>query len=415
MKSSKIDGWYRAKTYPHLDFPLKFEDAERLVKNQSRVISHSFLPFMGFVDSKRRFSPGNVSTKDRPIKYCSHVDGAIHSYYSYLLSSAYESYLVNKSWKNCVIGYRTGKGTNIHMAKNAFQELSKRESSTAIAIDISDFFGSIEHSTLIANIKRVLGVPRLTKDWFRVVRSMTSYSWVDSTETQQLLGLNPKDLPRPLCKIRDFRNLRVQNPNFIKKNLDPFGIPQGSPLSAVMSNVFMIDFDKVVFRFVKSIGGYYRRYSDDIFIVCEHGEKDKVYDFVSKEIKKLGQAIEIKDQKTEISNFHTGSDGELICDVPITYLGFTFDGKRTLLRSRTLSRYYRRMTYATRRAATAARNSGNGKVFKRKLKTQFTHQGQSNFYSYARRASKILGDEMPKRQLRNHEKVLNRKIISRGK
>jgi Reverse transcriptase (RNA-dependent DNA polymerase). len=51
------------------------------------------------------------------------------------------------------------------------------------------------------------------------------------------------------------------------------GIPQGTSISAVLANVYMIDFDKKVCALLKNLGGMYRRYSDDFIIVIP---KEKV-------------------------------------------------------------------------------------------------------------------------------------------
>lgn len=136
--------------------------------------------------------------------------------------------------------------------------------------------------------------------------------------------------------------------------------------------------------------------------------------FIVKEMNKLGGAIKISEEKTETSLFQR-KGGIISCDRPITYLGFTFDGQRVTLKGRTLSRYYRRMSYATRRAAASAKNQGSQEVFKRTLYRDFTHLGTDNFYAYARRSAKILNDQSPKRQLRRHFRILHRKLNNGGR
>lgn len=418
MKNKKQEGWYRRKSFPHLDLPLGFDQAKELVSNPSKVVSHSFLPFIGYTDSKRRFTPKSEKkyvNKERPIRYCSHRDGYIHSYYAMHLAEAYESFLSKAVWAKSVIGYRSGVGTNIHMAKNAFNEIRKRETCVAIAIDISNFFDSIDHAVLLETLKQVLDCDRLPEDWFKIFKSMTRYAWVESEELANALGIDRKNPPKPLCSIAEFRAIRGADETFVKTNNNTFGIPQGSPLSAVLSNVYMIGFDEACFDFIKSVGGFYRRYSDDIFVVCKPEHEQAVRSFIETKISELGGAMEISKDKTEVSYFTRLNGKVVICDRPISYLGFTFDGVRTTLRPRTLSRYYRRMTYGSRRAATSARKKFSSKVFKRKLYRQFSHLGKSNFYTYAKRASAILEDEMPRRQLRRHFKVLDRKIRNRGK
>lgn len=418
MRQTKQDGWYSKRSFPHLDLPLSFEKAEELVTDPTRVAQHPFRPFIGFTDKKRRFTPKakkKYKVKKRPIRYCSHWDGYIHAYYAKLLSEKYEDYLDKSSFGKSVIGYRAGLGSNIHMAKNAFNELKMRTASCAIAIDISDFFGSIDHQVLLDNIKRVLGCNRLPADWFAVYRSMTRYAWVESSELADRLEFDPKKPPKPLCSTKEFRALRSNDGDFVKKWTERHGIPQGSPISAVFSNIYMIDFDAACHEYISRLNGYYRRYSDDIFVVADPKHRNEIEEFISKEIRKLGTAIVISREKTEVSYFERSPTGDLVCDRPITYLGFTFDGRRTTLRSRTLSRYYRRMTYATRHTAKAAAESKSKKVFKRKLYRQFSHLGRSNFYSYTKRASEIHDDPHPQQQLRRHMPILKRKLERRGR
>ncbi|MDE2471732.1 MAG: hypothetical protein KGL35_24160 [Bradyrhizobium sp.] len=125
--------------------------------------------------------------------------------------------------------------------------------------------------------------------------------------------------------------------------------------------------------------------------------------------------MKINDSKTEISEFKRLASGVFECDKPVTYLGLTYDGSRVFLRGRTISRYYRRMTYAARQTIRSAKESSSGKVFFRGIYRDLTHLGRQNFYTYAKRASVILGDEAPVRQLRRHFKILRRKLDSGGR
>lgn len=419
MKRPKQDGWYVRKSFPHLDLPLAFTQAREMVTHPERVARHSFLPFLGYTDTKRRFKPKlpqKYVNKNRDIKYCSHKDGYVHSYYALQLSEKYEEFLRQSDFGKAVIGYRAGLGTNVHMAKNAFNEIKRRGNCTVLAIDISDFFPSIDHQTLLKNLKTLIGCARLPDDWFAVFKSMTKFSWVELDELISVLGLDRKELPKPLCDIETLRKLRGTVPNLIKKNRQNFGIPQGSPISALFSNIFMIDFDEYAYHLVSSVGGYYRRYSDDIFVVCDHDHAEQIQSALQAKIAELGTAISINSEKTEKSKFGLSPSGDLQCDQPVNYLGFSFDGVSVRLRPSTLSRYYRRMTYAARGVSRAAKdNKLDRRPYKRKLYRQFTHLGRSNFYTYARRAAVVLEDETPRRQLRRHFTVLTRKIRRHGK
>jgi len=326
--------------------------------------------------------------------------------------------LSKKAFEASVIGYRAGLGSNIDMAKGVFAEIASRRKCVALCIDISSFFDNIDHAILKSNLQRVLGVTRLSRDWFAVYKAMTRYAWVKADELADRLQFNRQSPPKPLCDADAFRKkVRGADPNYsnlVKPHSKMYGIPQGSPISATFSNIFMIDFDEAVHAYVSGYNGAYRRYSDDIVVICRPSAQRRVMRFIVRELAKLGGKLDISEEKTEISRFERSTVG-VRCDSPITYLGFTYDGDCVTLRGRTLSRYYRRMTYAARRAGTTARREGAAKVFMRKLYRDFSHLGRSNFYSYAKRASEILDDDAPKRQLRRHAAVLRRKTANFGR
>lgn len=344
------------------------------------------------------------------------MDGYVFGYYSKMAEDAYEHYLHLHNLSDSVIGYRRGLGSNADMAAEVFSDIGRRRKSTVICLDISSFFDSIDHRALKANLLTVLGLNYLLPDWFAVFKAMTRYSWVDAEELALRLGFSRDAPPRPLCTAAEFRQ-KVRggdgvNRDIIRRNFAPYGIPQGSPISAVLSNIFMIEFDHAVRTRVVKRGGLYRRYSDDIIIVCQPSSAKAMLSFVLKEIKKLGSAIEISEEKTEICNFRR-EGSRLFCDAAVTYLGFTFDGRRVLLRARTLSRYYRRMTYAARGAVRAGGQPD--KTYRRKLFREFTHLGKRNFYSYAKKAAAIFDCAGPTDQLRRHFRILHRKLYDEGR
>jgi RNA-directed DNA polymerase len=417
------DGWYIKKSFPHFDLPLNFEDAKTIVTDPIYVSRKSFWPFIGFVDQKRKFKRVDgeviVKLKERPLRYCSHHDGYIHSYYAAQLAAKYEARIKAEKIDSAVIGYRQNVGTNVHMAKAAFDEISRRGNCVVIALDIESFFDSIDHRILKANLQSVLGVPRLTTDWFKILRSMTEYSWVEIDSIAERLDFDVREPPRPLCSAIEFRKVVRGGdgilPTIVRTNTNNFGIPQGSPISATFSNVYMLSFDQACVKHFDEIDVFYRRYSDDIIVVCNSSQHAAVIDFISNEILKLGPSMKISAEKTEVSTFSCALDGQLSCDRPVTYLGLTFDGERTRLRGRTISRYYRRMTYAARHAAKAAARVKSKKVFKRKLYSDLSHLGKHNFYSYAKNAAATLKDNAPVRQLRRHVKILQRKVAMLGR
>jgi len=145
-------GWYIKKPFAHFDQPLTFEIALKRVSDPVHVASRSYWPLIGFTDRKRRFRKeddvGIVDVKERPLRYCSHHDGYVHSYYALNLTREYEKFLRDHKITDVVLAYRKGRGTNIDMAKAAFLEIEHRSESSVIALDIKSFFDSIDHLVL---------------------------------------------------------------------------------------------------------------------------------------------------------------------------------------------------------------------------------------------------------------------------
>ena len=167
----------------------------------------------------------------------------------------------------------------------------------------------------------------------------------------------------------------------------------------------MLPLDSSMHALSKKIGGYYRRYSDDILWIVDVEDADLVQKEVKKELSKLGPEISINNDKTVISKFD--NSGELEDGFPaLQYLGFTYDGNRRLIRSQTLSRFWRRATYAIRaaknRAKKAAKEGKSGTVFRRKIYRNFTHLGKRNFLTYVNRSHNIMNSEAIRRQMKNH-------------
>ena len=113
----------------------------------------------------------------------------------------------------------------------------------------------------------------------------------------------------------------------------------------------------------------------------------------------------------------------------LEYLGFRFDGNRVYLRDSTLSAFHRKITFSTRRAASALVARYPGKDFDFLIKSfdeaafiqrfgrveDFDNSPDYRtwtFWTYARRAAGVFGSRgMPiLRQLRQHRRVIKRLI-----
>jgi hypothetical protein len=427
MKRVKKDGWYLSRGYSHFDHPLSFDAAVKIVKNPERVARHSFLPLVSFTDVKRQFRTDNsdktiprsqrrriVKSKRREIKYASHIDSAIFSYYAYVLQGRYESLIKLESLGKCVIGYRSGIGSNIDLAANAFAEITHRGDVVALCFDIENFFPSILHESLKEALCEVLEVSVLSADWYAVFKNVCRYSDVELKDLASLEGFDPKDPPFPLVSDISSALDRSRASKIIRKNTANREVPQGTPISAVFANVSMLAFDRAMYKWCLEVSGSYRRYSDDIMLLVPPGLEHEAAIKLTCEANALG--LTVNAAKTEVSRFSVVK-GLQECDSPVQYLGFIFDGDRVSLRDRALSRYYRRMTYATRQSVRGAGKAGKlaSQAHKRALFRDFTHLGTSNFYTYANRAHKKFPKSAIKRQLRRHFQVLLRKLKNRGR
>jgi RNA-directed DNA polymerase len=373
--AEKKEGWYKARNYPHFDVPLPFDAAKAYVTNPTKVARHPFYPFLAFELTHRRYKGGD---KVRPIKMAAHLDGYIFAYYAKLLSDACESRVAGTPLAQSVIAYRTGLGSNIGFAEDAFREVEKRKNCAAIALDIKSFFDSISHEHLKQSWCKLIGKPKLPPDQYAVFKAVTRYAVVDRDSCWKELGFSDQtSVQRPLCSAMDFRT-QIRDKGLVKPHTLPLGIPQGSQISAILSNVYMLPFDERMCALATLIGDYYRRYSDDILWICDVSDQALVAAEINNALSDLGKGLKINGQKTVISVFEDLPGGGIRCiGRPLQYLGFEFDGQKRLVRGSTVSRYWKKVILGIRatkrKAREAERDGGNPVPFRRAIYRRYTH------------------------------------------
>lgn len=425
MPAQENRSWYRTREYAHFDLPVSFESAQKYVSQPETVQRHAFLPFLSFEIRTRRF--GRPEPKIRPIRYASHRDSNVFAYYASILSTKYESLLAESELSKVVLAYRARLGNNVTFARDAFNDIAASASCVAIGFDIASFFDSLDHQLLKARWLELLDVDTLPADHYAVFKAITKYSWVDRDSCYRRLGYNKhsRRTKRPICPINVFRTVIKgrdgANQSLVERNLASHGIPQGSPISAILANLYLLPFDERMVQLAQHVGGTYRRYSDDILWIAPLEAESLIKETVAQEISAL--KLSIQPEKTTTSHFLRAADQTAVLhtgDKPFQYLGFTFDGKRRLLRAQTLSRFWRKAVRAVRKAkadARAAQERGRaGGVFKRGLYRRFTHLGRNNFITYARRSSQLMhADDQAAwtrttvwRQVKNHGEKLQR-------
>jgi len=408
----------KERRYKHFDLPLRECDRELNIDFSHETKPHRFWPLLGFTDLTSRYvrklgSNGNwlrddsgkfvreVKEKPRPIRFAGHEDAAYLQAYAAHLNEFYERALKADNTSASVLAYRKGGGTNIHHAKSLFDEIVERGDCSVFAMDISGFFDCLDHKLLRDEVANLLSTDRLEGHHATVWKNVTRYSWVETVDLDTLLGRKRNGQGR-ICSPQNFvDHVQGRKHGLIRKHDQDFGIPQGTPISGLYANIYLRTFDREMIAWCKSNGGSYRRYSDDIAVVLPLGAKLKhVVGVVEKMLADFNLAMSAA--KTETADFKKGF---LISQTPIQYLGFTFDGVKTLIRASSLDAYRLKMRRGIHAKLVAAKMKDvpSPIVFERELRSRYTHAGKRrNFLRYAYKASDIMGSDEIRKQVKSH-------------
>jgi hypothetical protein len=394
------------------------------ITDKKYIENYAFYPLIHTSISDRKFKKGNLkklttdkrkhthyrlktlhpvrNSKKRPLHYASHMDALVYGYYANLLREEYEQLLKKEPLQDsAVIAYRkietfkdSGVGkSNIHFAKECFDEIKNRvqnrQEVAVLAIDLKSFFSTLDHKILKKQWAKILNESSdIPKDHYKIFKACTDFKYVLLDDLRITKNKNGKKAPYDESKLahirktkgfrcffesnEDFRNciktgkLPVYPNPFSKKlkngKIVKNGIPQGLPISAVLANLYLFDFDlEIVNRWVKPHNTYYRRYSDDIFIICEKNLCDQIEKDIEELVKKY--EVEISRDKTEKFVFRNVSYKEkstrLECfrinekneEIPsaMSYLGFEFRGYNVGIKSTNLAKYYRKIISTIKR------------------------------------------------------------------
>jgi hypothetical protein len=450
----------KIRTYPHFDQALTSAEAEALVSDPKCVSRHSFFPFIEYSERWTKYAEKGLSgkSKSRPIMYAARRDSCIYSHYRALLSEAYEQELAKRGIGSSVLAYRRipranakGNKNNIHFAADAFNDISKLGDCIVYTLDISKFFDTLDHSRLKRQWTQLMGFETLPPDHFRVFRSITRFASVNREELykalqiigvisaapKQKVGYLVKRVPLQLCKGKDFR-AKVRP--LLTTNTNTYGIPQGSPISDVLANLYMLEFDTRMVDQTAQIGGSYRRYSDDILVVIPGHAEDitKRLASIDSILSSCAGNLIIQPTKSTVHKFFTNvSARRQPCDLlqgsagknGLEYLGFRFDGQHVFIRDSTRSRLQRKMTYAVHAAVRRLHRANPGKgrsELKKLFEPNFVLQqfykvrdfesvaqtpNKWTFWTYVIRAQQVFGavGKPIGRQVRNFRKSIAQK------
>ncbi|MCF8448189.1 MAG: hypothetical protein K9H61_14455, partial [Bacteroidia bacterium] len=524
----KIEEWVKLKGYLHITAQIKdgpkLKKHIKNIKNPGFVANYAFYPLVfkeiierkykiydktGKLRSHSKINEKGViesAKKKRPLHYATHFDALIFSFYGHLIQKHYEALLSrNELLNNAVTAYRkvpiegTDKNkSNIHFAKDVFDEIKYRSALSetyVLAFDIKSFFSRLNHLKLKKAWENLFGFEILPDDHYNVYKAATKFSYIRWDDLKRYGELNKssfqfdeKRLARNRNKYGIFsffsgskefreiikeRKIRVYKNQFQNKKKEknkfgtiiPVGIPQGLPLSAILANLYLLSFDtSITEKLVSGMGCFYRRYSDDIIIICTRDQVEFVSNFILNEIN--NSDLEISKEKTEtfkfdkINNSHSivlscekEDDSGKWIKSKLLYLGFEFDGSCVLVKSSNLSKYYRRLILSVKtkvaRAVAQVKDFPDQKpvVYRRQLRRLYDdidlskHSTTKNFknlvqndrggykleitqrkltqkgsyHSYVKRASEIMEEPKIIHQLRSNKRILNEAINRRIK
>lgn len=444
-KSGRTSKKYLKKGYTHFDLPFWFPDRKAEIKQilkdglkifhnvHGRMEYYSFNPFLKILIKTPRYkyqaSEGGfaLETKIRPICFSAHLDSLIFGFYSFALNEKYQEHIRKIRCDDAVLAYRTdlnGK-CNIQFSKEVFDEVRRRGHCAAIALDIKGYFDHIDHKILKEKWAKVIE-SELPEDQYKVYKSLTQYSYTSKNSILKKYEIRLKRLPQPPKTLLDlvpgtkdylkFQRLRddkliVTNNKPNRKTGTMIGIPQGSAMSALLSNIYLIDYDDLMTKKSQKEGFMYRRYCDDILIICEPERVEDLQQFAIEKISKEYR-LEIQSKKVEITEFRQNSKGKTrafnkkkMIEKGLTttndlneknyykslqYLGFEFNGQDIFIRSSSLSRYFIKLKSRVVKTVSMA-YSDKGKsdrIFKEQLFHRYTHLGKRNFLKYAYNSSR---------------------------
>lgn len=334
---------YLKKGYTHFDnrfwFPERKTELKKIIQNGLKVYNKqlkrnewwAFSPFLKILLKTPRYKYQSdighydLETKIRPICFACHLDSLIFGYYSYYLTREYEKYIKANCFDECVLAYRSDLGkSNIQFSKEVFDYVKSKGNCTAIALDIKGYFDHIDHKILKEKWSKVIG-KNLPEDQFKIFKALTQYTYVGKSSILKKYSVNLKKLrkareeSKTILELvpgkRDFEKFdRLRNDQLLVTNFDAklerqLGVPQGSAMSALLSNIYLIDYDKTMLEKAKTEGFLYRRYCDDIVIVCDAGKAEELQEYAIKKIKEE-YLLTIQNEKVELTEFKSNSKGK---------------------------------------------------------------------------------------------------------
>lgn len=381
---------------------LKSKSISQEICDPESLARHKFWPFIRQDKKTRRYTQDlakrlTIKTKVRPIMYASHKDSLIMAFYAWILKQSYEERINSTPAKDAVIGYRkisinkNHNKSNIDFSNDIFQILQETNDSVLFCLDIKDFFGNIGHAILARAVQRFAqDVP--SENLSPVLRAVTHFRYVFKADVEKALGKDKS----AWTDSRKY-NTRIRDGGLIHKNKKKHGIPQGSPISDILANIYLYDFDIWMSKTVLQHGGVYRRYSDDILVIVPKSIAKGLFGQICQRIQEENFKLEISKNKTEA--FYVDAKSSTFKDITseyvagysknkdsAQYLGFNMNLDYISVRPGSIAKSYRREVAKNKRKH---EKHNAGKV----------RSAQNQKYQYFKNAARKVGSCIPQ-QLR---------------
>ena len=419
-------------SYAHFDYRTSLANPKtrKYIMNPEKVKKHGFYPFVNFTKKETKYSkeiPDHIKYKERELYYAAHLDRCIYQYYAHLINTAYNEYSKEKNLDNVAIAYRNNSSkTNIHCAKEAFEFLKTKQEALIIINDFTSFFDKLDHEYLKKMMNKILKTETLPDDYHAIWKNITKFSWLEWEDIVKGAGLTLEtgklktklNSQSKLLERHEFRKIQ----KYINKNTKSYGIPQGSPISAVLANIYMAEFDDEMNNFITKHQGIYKRYSDDTIVIIPIQKKEEINYLIenyNKIIQKYSNYVTIKPEKTEIATYQNNQIQQLNSKAKfIDYLGFRFRDGKIYMRPRSITRYFYRLKRQAKRIFNDCNTPTH--ISYKDIYTKFSDcyvsdNSYGNFISYAKKADKILNLEQDTalQKILKYNKMYIRKAINK--
>jgi RNA-directed DNA polymerase len=271
------------------NFNKNHELALKKISNELTATNFKFSPTRGVTIPKN----GQKNSVDRrPLAINTIEDRVVLKALAMFICSKYSG----KINTNRDVSFAYQKGKSIWDALNKIKEHYNNGYYWVVEADIKDFFGSINQ--------------KLIELAFRRKEANISKEFVDLIVDCLKQAINLENVPP------QYHYLFMQ-----KDTTNPSGIPQGNPISPIVSNLYLQTFDNAI----KSKDYKLVRYADDFVILCKTEEDAKsAFELAKEKLAKLYlELYPLDDTKKPSKIIHLSTDN------PIVFLSIGFDGSNT--------------------------------------------------------------------------------------